>query len=136
MSESTNNMTRGGAAGTDAEQEKLILEEHKNDEKAALLARGFTGVEGSVKGTEEGNADQDEYSDSDRSKTNKVLLGMYVKKETTIYNLIAMPMLPFITCCVNFYSMTFLPLLLENKDYFAIPTSELGRANSIVIIWS
>ena len=121
MSESTNNMTRGGAAGTDAEQEKLIQEEHKNDEKAALLARGFTGVEGSVEGTHEGNADQDEFSDSDRSKTNKVLLGMYVKKETTIYNLIAMPMLPFITCCVNFYSMTFLPLLLENKNYFAIP---------------
>ena len=136
MSESTNNMTRGGAAGTDAEQEKLILEEHKNDEKAALLARGFTGVEGSVKETDEGNADQDEFSDSDRSKTNKVLLGMYVKKETTIWNLIAMPMLPFITCCVNFYSMTFLPLLLENKDYFNIPQSELGRANSIVIIWS
>ena len=121
MSESTNNMTRGGAAGAEPEQDNLIQEEHKNGDKAALLARGFTGVEGSVRGTDDGNADQEEFSDSDKSKTSKVLLGMYVKKETTIWNLIAMPMLPFITCCVNFYSMTFLPLLLENKDYFAIP---------------
>ena len=121
MSETKDNMTRGGAANAEPEQENLIQEEHKSDDKAALLRRGFTGVEGSVKGTEEGNADQDEFSDSDKSKSSKVLLGLYVKKETTIWNLIAMPMLPFITCCVNFYSMTFLPLLLENKDYFNIP---------------
>ena len=136
MSETTDNMTRGGAANAEPEQENLIQEENKSGEKAELLRRGFTGVEGSVKGTDEGNADQDVFSDSDKSKSSKVLLGLHVKKETTIWNLIAMPMLPFITCCVNFYAMTFLPLLLENKDYFNIPRSELGRANSIVIIWS
>ena len=47
-----------------------------------------------------------------------------------------MPLLPFITCTINFYAMAFMPLLLENKDYYAIPESELGRATSIVLIWS
>lgn len=51
----------------------------------------------------------------------KYLCGLAVKKETTVWNLIAMPLIPFITCTINFYAMTFMPLLLANKDYFAIP---------------
>ena len=59
-----------------------------------------------------------------------------MKRETTIWNLIAMPMLPFITCTINFYATAFMPLLLASEDYFAIPPSELGRATAVVIIWS
>lgn len=70
-------------------------------------------------------------------KSNKrYLLGLSVKKETTVWNLIVMPLLPFITCTINFYAMAFLPLLLESEDHFAIEESELGKATSIVIIWS
>ena len=47
-----------------------------------------------------------------------------------------MPMLPFITCTINFYATAFMPLLLASEDYFAIPPSELGRATAVVIIWS
>ena len=59
-----------------------------------------------------------------------------MKKDTTYWNLIVMPLLPFITCTVNFYAMAFMPILLESKDYFAIPENELGKATSIVIVWS
>lgn len=59
-----------------------------------------------------------------------------MKKQTSIWNLIAMPMLPFITCTINFYAMAFMPLLLYSEDYFAVPESELGKATAIVIIWS
>ena len=47
-----------------------------------------------------------------------------------------MPLLPFITCTINFYAMAFLPLLLESEDYYAIKPSQLGKATSTVIIWS
>ena len=47
-----------------------------------------------------------------------------------------MHLLPFITCTVNFYAMAFMPILLQSKDYYAIPESELGRATSTVIVWS
>ena len=47
-----------------------------------------------------------------------------------------MPLLPFITCTVNFYAMAFMPILLQSQDYYAIPESELGRATSTVIVWS
>ena len=61
---------------------------------------------------------------------------MAVKKETTCYNLIAMAMLPFITCAVNFYALAFMPLLLQSEDYFAIPESNLGRATAKIIVWA
>lgn len=64
------------------------------------------------------------------------MCGLAVKKETTVWNLIAMPLIPFITCTINFYAMAFMPLLLANEDYFAIPKSELGKANAMTIIWT
>lgn len=59
-----------------------------------------------------------------------------MKKETTRWNLIAMPLLPFITCTINFYSSAFIPLLLASDDYFGIDKNDLGKATSKVIVWS
>lgn len=64
------------------------------------------------------------------------IFGLVVKRDTTIANVIAMPMLPFITCTINFYSSAFMPLLLASEDYFAIPSSQLGRATATVTIWA
>ena len=61
---------------------------------------------------------------------------MAVKKETTYWNLIAMPMLPFIICTINFYAMAFMPLLLSSEEYYAIPDSQLGKATANVIVYS
>ena len=61
---------------------------------------------------------------------------MSVKKDTTIWNVIVMPLLPFITCTVNFYALAFLPLLLESEDYYAINTSELGHHTSLVTVYA
>ena len=47
-----------------------------------------------------------------------------------------MPLLPFITCTINFYSSAFIPLLLASDDYFGIDKNDLGKATSKVIVWS
>ena len=66
----------------------------------------------------------------------RFMCGLSVKKDTTIGNLIVMPLLPFITCTINFYAMAFLPLLLESPDHYDISKRNLGKATSMVIIWS
>ena len=47
-----------------------------------------------------------------------------------------MPMLPFITCTINFYAMAFIPLLLASPDYFDIDKSNLGKATALTLIWA
>lgn len=61
---------------------------------------------------------------------------MAVKKDTTCWNLVAMPMLPFITCTVNFYAMAFMPLLLQSSDYYDVPESDIGKATATVNVWA
>ena len=69
-------------------------------------------------------------SENEKTKQTKYLCGLAVKKDTTYWNLIVMPLLPFITCTVNFYAMAFMPILLQSKDYYAIPENDLGKATS------
>ena len=82
----------------------------------------------------------DEASHLSRDKkekgSTKYLCGIAVKKDTTYLNLIALPMLPFITCTVNFYALAFMPLLLQSEDYFSVNPDQLGKATSEVIIWT
>ena len=66
----------------------------------------------------------------------KYLCGLAVKKDTSIWNLIVMPTVPFITCTINFFSSAFMPLLLSSPDYYDIPKNDLGKATSVTIIWS
>ena len=47
-----------------------------------------------------------------------------------------MPMLPFITCTINFYAMAFIPLLLASPDYFDIDKTSLGKATAMTLIWA
>lgn len=74
--------------------------------------------------------------DSQGKKKKRYICGLSVKNDTTVWNVIAMPMLPFITCTINFYSMAFIPLLLSSPDYFAIESSNLGRATALTLIWA
>ncbi len=60
---------------------------------------------------------------------------MHVKRETTIWNAIAMPMMPFILVSVNTFVLLVTPLILEDEDYFAIPKNEIGRATAKTLIW-
>lgn len=83
------------------------------------------------------DADKLEKGDDARgSAGTKYLYGLAVKRDTTVWNLIAMPLLPFITLTVNFFAMAYMPMLLQSKDYYGIPNSELGKATSIVNVWS
>jgi len=47
-----------------------------------------------------------------------------------------MPMLPFISCTINFYAMAFIPLLLGSPDYFNVDSSNLGKATAMTLIWA
>lgn len=47
-----------------------------------------------------------------------------------------MPMLPFITCTINFYAMAFIPLLLASPDYFDVEKENLGKATAMTLIWA
>ena len=66
----------------------------------------------------------------------KYLCGISVKKDTTSWNLAVIPLIFFISGSFNFYTTTFLPLLLQHEDYFDIPKSELGQATALVLLWS
>ena len=74
--------------------------------------------------------------DSQEKKRKRYLCGLSVKKETTYWNILAMPMLPFITCTINFYAMAFIPLLLASPDYFDIDKTSLGKATAMTLIWA
>ena len=109
----------------DDEREALIKEEGPVNRRNSREGSGGDEIV-------ENSADQ-----TGKDKTEKrYLLGLAVKKDTTYANVIVMPLLPFITCTINFYAMAFMPLLLEHEDYFAIPASELGKATAAVLIWS
>ena len=47
-----------------------------------------------------------------------------------------MPMLPFITCTINFYAMAFIPLLLASPDYYDVDRSNLGKATALTLMWA
>ena len=75
-------------------------------------------------------------ADNDNSQSIRKIWGMQVKRETTIWNVISMPMMPLLTICVNSFVLLVTPLILEDEDYFAIPKDELGRATAKTLIWS
>ena len=114
-----------------------------DDEGEALLKERRTTEEGPVnrrsgrEGSGEDDITEDSADQTGKGKSEKrYLFGLAVKKDTTYANVVVMPLLPFITCTINFYAMAFMPLLLEHEDYFAIPASELGKATAAVLIWS
>ncbi len=51
---------------------------------------------------------------------------MVVKKETTLWNLIGMALLPAIVACAIGFLNAMMPLILEDKDYYDIDESLLG----------
>lgn len=111
--------------------------EHSRDIEEEPLIQRLEGAEegpgSSVKITEPSPSDR---KDSQKEKEKRIMCGLLVKRDTTWLNIAVMPLLPFVSGTINFYSTTFLPLLLQHDDYFAIQESELGKATAVVIIWA
>ena len=61
-----------------------------------------------------------------KEKEKKVILGMVVKKDTTIWNLIAMSAFPGLMAGNVSFLSALLPLILQSEDFYAIDKSELG----------
>lgn len=53
-------------------------------------------------------------------KQKKIILGMVVKQDTTIWNLIAMATFPALLAGITSFISALAPLVLQHKDYFAI----------------
>ena len=87
--------------------------EHLTDQEAEyqplLDSKEGPGVEGNNTDSAEPVKVQE---GSQPKKEVKYLMGMAVKKDTTYWNIMLMPLLPFITCTINFYATAFMPLLL------------------------
>ena len=66
----------------------------------------------------------------------KYIFGLQVKRDTTTWNVLVFPLLPFIAGTINFYSTSFLPLLLEDSEYYNVSQSDLGTATSFIILWA
>ena len=53
-------------------------------------------------------------------KEKKVILGFVVKRETTVWNLIAMSLNPAIVSSIVSFLNTMVPMLLQSEDYYGI----------------
>ena len=62
-----------------------------------------------------------------KEKEKKVILGVVVKKDTTIWNLIAMAAFPGLIAGNVSFLNALLPLILQSEDFYAIDKSELGQ---------
>ena len=59
-------------------------------------------------------------------KQKKIILGMFVKKDTTIWNLFAMATFPALLAATTSFISALAPLVLQHKDFFAIDHEKLG----------
>ena len=73
---------------------------------------------------------------SDEEPKKKKMILMEVNEATTIWNLIAIPMIfGACTMAVSFYNPNVV-YLLRNKEYFNLADSEVSRINSQVVLYS
>lgn len=112
------------------------MEQSRDIEEEPLITRREGAVEGPDGLAPAIEAGERELKGGEKIKAKRYMCGLLVKRETTWHNIAVMPLLPFVSGTINFYSTTFLPLLLQHEDYFAIPESELGKATAVVIIWA
>ena len=63
---------------------------------------------------------------SKEGKEKKVILGMVVKKDTTIWKIIAMAIFPGLLAAIVSFLNAMEPLVLQSEDFYGIDKSELG----------
>ena len=58
-----------------------------------------------------------------------------IKKETTIWNLMAIFVAPLVSVVAGAYVNAMMPYLLQDKDYFNIPFENVGSVAGQVLFW-
>ena len=64
---------------------------------------------------------------SDPKKERKTIMGIKIKKDTTVWNLIALFMAPMVSVAAGAYVNAQMPYLLQDSSYFDFPFSVTGR---------
>ena len=77
---------------------------------------------------------ENDTSDQLIGKHPKKILGISVKKETTIFNLFTVFYLPFLDIAAGIFYNSQIVLLLRSPDYFDIGEDQLGHATSLILM--
>ena len=66
-------------------------------------------------------------------KVSKQLIWMNVKRDTTIWNMMALLIIPTLGVTAGAYVNTNMPYLLQDENYFGIPFEEVGRKTGSIM---
>lgn len=99
--------------------------ESEQDDREPLLSLSIEDLD--TRATETKMSDHEDCSNKTQpEQKKKIILGMSVKRDTTIWNLIAMATWPALLACIVSFISALTPLILHNKDFFGIDQEVIG----------